>query len=496
MAGISLMFCYEDITEGGFISYNFGFLALYLGVLVFQRFAAKPAKSGKKDQAVAEARLKILKSVGIFAFLGIMVCEMVLGVITFSATFPSTNNPQMPVGPNDASTVIDYMKEQEQDNLFYRAESTQGKTLNDGALYGFNGITAFTSSANVNVTKFMVALGFSGKDTYNRYSYGESSPVSNLFLNLKYMIERDGELKENPYFEDVYSSGNVHLLENNAYLPLGFLTDPQLADVDFAYSGDPFQFQNELLSAATGIDSPVWTIMEDLEISPPASGPQVTPDGNSCTYDNSNNENSSHIVYKFTAETSGLVCMYIERSEDNDYSFWHSDYATYLSVSNYSLPIMSSVCAVEPGDEVSVWLNVKENATGDAKVYAAVLDEEIFREHYNKLAESTLDITSFSNTNIEGTITAKEGGLMYTSIPQNGNWEAFVDGEAAEILTVGNVMVSVMIPEGEHTVQFVYRNSSFTLGMAASIASTLILIAAAVVLYNPGIQNRFRRTKQ
>ena len=506
VAAISLMFCYKDIKEEGFLAYNLGLLALYIGVLVFQHFADKPVNSGKKNQAAAESKQQFLKSLGTLAFLCIMVGETVLSAVTFSTTFPSTNNPQMPVGPNDASTVIDYMNEREKDNLFFRTECTEGKTLNDGALYGFNGITAFTSSANVNVTKFMVALGFSGKDTYNRYSYGESSPVSNLFLNLKYMLERNDEVKDNPYFEDVYSSGKVHLLENNAYLPLGFLADPQLANVDFSavldsecsHTGDPFQFQNELLSAATGIDTPVWSIMEDLEISPPASGPKVTPDEtdpNSCSYDNSHNESSSHIVYKFTAKTSGLVCMFIDRSEDNDYSFWHSDYPTYLSVSNYSLPIMSSVCAVEPGDDVSVWLNVKEKATGDATVYAAVLDEAIFREHYNKLAESTLDITHFSNTKIEGTISASEDRLMYTSIPQNGNWTALVDGKPAEILTVGNAMVSVMIPEGDHTVQLVYKNKALTLGMAVAVISALALTGAAVILYNPKLLDRFRKKK-
>ncbi|MBR5021672.1 MAG: YfhO family protein [Oscillospiraceae bacterium] len=499
VSAIAIMFCYKDIKAEGFLAYNLGLLALYMLVLVFQHKSNKPIPSGTKNTAAAQSKQNTLKSIGTLAFLCIMLGEMVLNVVTFSTTFPSTNNPQMPVGPNDASDIIDYMYEREQDNAFFRTECTKGKTLNDGALYGYHGITAFTSSANVNVTRFMVALGFSGKDTYNRYSYGESSPVSNLFLNLKYMIERDGKVKENPYFHDIYSSGKVHLLENNAYLPLGFLADPQLADVDFDYTGDPFQFQNKLLSAASGIETPVWSIMEDLEIYPPASGPNVTPDPNNkfaCSYDNSHNETSSHIVYKFTAQDEGLVCMYIDRSEENDYSFWHSDYKDYLSVSGYSLPIMSSVCAVKPGDEVSVWLNVAEEETGDAKVYAAVLNEEVFREHYEKLAESTLDITHFSNTNIEGTITAKEDGLMYTSIPQNGNWEALVDGRPAEVLTVGNAMVSVMIPQGDHSVQLVYKNKALTLGAAVAIISTLSLVGAAVVLYNPKLMNKFHQKEQ
>ena len=508
IAGISLMFCYKDIKEEGFLAYNLGLLALYIGVLLFQLFASKPVKTGRKATAAATARQQFLKGLCVLAFLGIMVGEMVLNVMTFSTTFPATKNPQMPVGPNDVSTVIDYMNEREKDNPFFRAECTSGKTLNDGALYGFNGITAFTSSANVNVTKFMVAMGFSGKDTYNRYSYGESSPVSNLFLNLKYMIEREGELKENPYFKDVYSKEKVHLLENNAYLPLGFMTELDLAifdfdlykDEEYNYIGDPFKFQNEFLATASGIDSHVWSIMDHPEIKESAGGPVLTLDPNypnKCEYDNEHNQhddkNREHIEYKFTAKAAGLVCVYIERSEDNDYSFWHSDSSSYLSVANYSLPIMSSVCAVEPGDTISVWLNVQGKVNGNAKVYAAVLDEAKFREHYNKLAESTLDISHFDNTRIEGTISAKKDGLLYTSIPQNGNWKALVDGEPAEIFTVGNAMVSVMVPKGDHTVQLIYKNNALTLGIVVTALSTLALIGAAVVLYNPKLLPKFRK---
>ena len=113
--------------------------------------------------------------------------------------------------------MIRYMKERE-DELFYRAEVTHTQTLNDGALNGYNGLSTFTSSANVKVTEFTRKLGFSAKNTYNRYCYEEGSPVSNLFLNLKYLIERRGLVEDNAYFDEVHHFGNVYLLENNAYL--------------------------------------------------------------------------------------------------------------------------------------------------------------------------------------------------------------------------------------------------------------------------------------
>ena len=64
-----------------------------------------------------------------------------------------------------------------------------------------------------------------------------------------------------------------------------------------------------------------------------------------------------------------------------------------------------------------------------------------------KSVTSTLQLTTFEDTLVEGTINCNRDGLLYTSIPQNGNWVAYVDGEPAEIRLVGDAMVSVELME-------------------------------------------------
>ena len=71
------------------------------------------------------------------------------------------------------------------------------------------------------------------------------------------MIERQDRVEPNPFFHDLHQYGDVHLLENNAYLPLGFLTEKELAAVSFQYDQDPFHFQNELFCAMTGMEENV-----------------------------------------------------------------------------------------------------------------------------------------------------------------------------------------------------------------------------------------------
>jgi hypothetical protein len=109
---------------------------------------------------------------------------------------------------------------------------------------------------------------------------------------------------------------------------------------------------------------------------------------------------------------------------------------------------------------------------------------------YEVLNASTLTLTKFSTTRISGRITCDRDGLLYTSIPQNGNWVAYVDGEKAEISLVGDCMVGLMLTEGPHTVQFRYENQSFRIGAWISAGSALIFISIAMGEY------RLRRRKK
>ena len=110
---------------------------------------------------------------------------------------------------------------------------------------------------------------------------------------------------------------------------------------------------------------------------------------------------------------------------------------------------------------------------------AAILLEEPFRRGYEVLNASTLELTEFESTYVEGTIDCNRDGLLYTSIPQNGNWSAMVDGKPAEIVLVGDCMVAVELQQGSHTVSFTYKNEAFALGWKISAVCILIFALLA-----------------
>ena len=231
-----------------YLAYNLISIALYAGIFFYGTRREETDEDGEPVDVTAVCRRRAVVS---YALLGVMAVELIANLLNFGLTFTGTSVSNYPRGTDKAASMIRYMKEREEDTLFYRAETTHSQTLNDGALNGYNGVSTFTSSANVKVTEFMKALGYGAKNTYNRYCYEEASPVSNLFLNLKYMIERAGKDKASSYFTEIHRYGDVALLQNLAYLPLGFLAEEELAQVDFSVDTNRFRFQNALISAAT-----------------------------------------------------------------------------------------------------------------------------------------------------------------------------------------------------------------------------------------------------
>ena len=477
---LGLAACSDSRLDTMYLAYNGAFLLLYLFVLLYPHLFRKSAVPEEEEEDAEDPQT--LQAFSFRSFLLIIIAlEMVLNLVNFGAAFSGTTTAFYPRGKEYTASMIRYMHEREWKEPFFRAETTHSQTLNDGALNNYNGISTFTSSANVQVTEFMKRLGYGAKNTYNRYCYEESSPVADLFLGIKYRIERSGQVEENPYFQDLHSYGDVHLLKNNVYLPLGFLAEPELADLSFTGEDNDFTFQNQLFQTATGLEDYVWYHMYGNVLTITAADATVsdmTP-GGYCTY--TTDSTGGRINYQYQVTMDGFMCIDLDLSERNDFTVWLNGNELYSET--YSLPQMLAVSQVRVGDVVDVALSCDANESGTMLISAAILDDATFRKGYEVLNRSVLELTDFSTTRLSGTINCDRDGLLYTSIPQNGNWHVYVDGKEADTVLVGEAMTAVYLEEGYHEVIFRYRNPAFTLGCVISLVSTGVLAGLYFWIY-------------
>ena len=474
-----------------YILYNLGFLIAFTGALLYGtiRFPVpeNPTPEEIGDIRYRQSRCRVYARRGVLA---VAVIELTANLLAFGLYFPGTSVRDYPKGTEAAASMFRYLKEREKEP-FYRAETTHSQTLNDDALNGYNGISAFTSSANVRVTEFMKALGYGAKNTYNRYCFEESSPVANLFLDLKYMIERDGRDRTSSVFSEVHHYEKVYLLENTAYLPLGFLAEETLAELDFSGGDNAFFFQNALFSAATGLDANVWTPIVGSGMTVLGNGTQVEESQVQGRVSYGECETGAYVSYFFTADRPGFACIHLDLPKRNDFVVAVNGVDVYRET--ISLPQMLAVGDLNPGDAVEVRVLCKKDETGSMTVTAALLDEDLFRWGYSILNASTLHLTSFRQTRVEGSIRCDRDGLLYTSVPQNGNWHLYVDGQEVEPTLVGDCMISVSLTQGEHSIVLKYRNRAFALGAAVTILCAGVFGTFSYLAYRPELEKRRKK---
>ena len=464
--------------------YNLLFLVLYLLAMLCGS-VSDPLPEDATEEEIFQARVDRARQrkQSRALTLGIVMVELTANLICFGFYFTGTSVVNYPKGTDYTASVIRYMKEREENNLFYRAETTHSQTLNDGALNGYNGISAFTSSANVKTTLFMQALGYGAKNTYNRYLFEESSPVSNLFLGLKYMIERDGKDKTSTFFQEVNSFGDTVLLENQAYLPLGFLTQPELAQLNFDTSLNAFQFQNQLFQAATGLGGEVWHRIPGENLTITGNGATVQEEnGNGyCRY--TDTDGGSNVTYSYVADRDGFACIHLNLPKRN--GLYVSVNGKELYYESMSLPQMLAVQDVRAGDVIDIRMVCGAGEDSSMTVSAGILNGDLFWQGYEILGASTWNLTKFDSTHAEGIIDCNRDGLLYTSIPQNGNWQVTVDGQPVETQLVGDCMAAVALTQGQHRVSFVYKNPAFSLGWKVSLLCGLMLLVLVQWQYHP-----------
>ena len=68
-----------------------------------------------------------------------------------------------------------------------------------------------------------------------------------------------------------------------------------------------------------------------------------------------------------------------------------------------------------------------------------------------------------------------------------------MDGQEAETVLVGDVMVSVPLTAGSHTIEFVYRNDAFSLGWKISAICLLLFGLTAPIYYRKRKKGRFEK---
>ncbi|MBR5771766.1 MAG: YfhO family protein, partial [Clostridia bacterium] len=113
------------------------------------------------------------------------------------------------------------------------------------------------------------------------------------------------------------------------------------------------------------------------------------------------------------------------------------------------------------------------------------VNDEKLAEGYEILKSGAINIETFKETYIKGTIKAEKDQIVFTSIPYDKGWSVKIDGKAIkedDYISLENAYLCFSIPEGEHTVELKFTQRGLLPGAAVSLAALIILIAVYFIV--------------
>jgi len=433
-----------------------------------------------------------------------------------------------PVAAEAFSDVINYIYDN--DPGLYRLEKARWWGTNDPTLYGYRGVSQFSSKANGRFTHALEKLGVKAHPGGNKYLYSSATPVANMFLSIKYMMTRRhhsylNSIAFEQYYEyhedeyEAYGSAEVTAYKNKYWLPIAFMVSENINHANIN-ALNPFIIQNDIMKKAAGIRGDIFKSIDPIRENA-NTNVNLTP-GEYGTYHYSviTAGTKGTVNRRFAVENEQQVYLYLKNQ-------WHggNKNATvriyYPSGAQFDGDIIAEAdngvtidCGIVPaGGEIEIFFEVH---AGSARfyLYAATFDAEAFEEGFDILNESVMQVSEFSDTRLKGTIEVYEDGLFFASVPYDKGWHIKVNGIEREVnpltdeerlnmmlaresgeeekedfrvvKTLRDGFITIPLEAGTHEIELYYITDGLIPGIIISLICIVLLIQWEIIsrIYN------------
>lgn len=374
----------------------------------------------------------------LLAVLGLVFCESAVNMAVTS--IPTTSRTAYVKDNEDTMLLADSIRS----SVFYRIEKGESRTKNDGAWMNFPSASLFSSVASAAMSDFFKSVGC--ESSTNAYSVKGSTPFIDALFATRYGIYPDQQPADG-LKEQIGRQGSMWFYENKYTLPVGFVM-PQDMETNWVLdSGNPANVQNDL-SSVLGVSN----------LLVPAEGV------------------SEGKKFTFTADASGDYYVYVTNKKVEEVSAEIGERS--LSFDNVDRGYFLELGYLPKGQEVILQSKTDGNPAMQAEIWR--FDPEAMEEIYQCLSKSPLELSSWTDTGLAGSINTPEGGTMFTSIPYDKGWKIWVDGTAVSGRPAFDAFLGVDLEPGEHKIRLSYEPQGLKTGAVITGVSAAAVAALAV----------------
>lgn len=400
-----------------------------------------------------------------FVLVTFILCETIISsIVGLPLNQDNKNYKENYKTYTDAINYID-----NKDSGFYRTELCYLNTRMDPAYYGYNGISVFSSMAYESYSQLQSSLGMQGNKV-NSYTYNTQTPVYNMMFNIKYLIQTDVSLAPSSnLYKKIHTTSDKksNVYESKYNLPIAYCVNSKIDDW-VTDEGNPFEIQSDFVKLATGYSNVFKPVKYNSTDFDAVSGDDVTENGTYWLEKSDSSSNYGTETVSLSPTIDGNLYLYVKSSDLKTITV-NSEKVSDITQSMEDAYILD-LGYHNKGDEVLVSLDASkmESESTSFDFYCYTADDTVVKNMYNSLAGNSLNVESYSDTTIKGTVKAKENCYLYSSIPYDDGWSVYVDGKKAETFEIGGTLLAIELTPGQHKIEYKYFPVGFLYGIIIS----------------------------
>lgn len=325
---------------------------------------------------------------------------------------------------------------------------------NNPLLFGYSGVSSYTSTLDSNVQSTLTDLGLYAKNE-RRFSYVDESQVANLLLNVNYTINPKTISDKTLLTEE---SGSK-IYKNEEAIGAGFLTDSKMASVEIK-PGKVIENQESILQNLLPLENDTYfEKVTDVHVT----------------------KEVDHYEIKGNAPNNGVNYLYLPDA------IW--DNVESLSVNGEKIKTdifiitnqLFNLGSFKKNEPLKIDLKLtKEIKTKDMAWVS--LDQDRFDTLINKQKEKAIELEQTRFGNLKGNISVVDDDqLLYLSIPYDKDWQVKIDGKKVITKQIIGDFIGVEVAQGEHEITLQYVSNTLLLGIVISGVLTIFAVCLMVI---------------
>lgn len=357
----------------------------------------------------------------------------------------------------------------EEDKSFYRMAKDFQFNRNDPMLYGYSGLSHYSSNEKTFVKDFLGNIGFRNNGNWAYYGKGNTLTVDSL-LGVKYWIASE---TEHSNYTNLKSDDNVTLYQNPYALPVGMMVKNQTENLDLAQV-NPFEMQNKLVSSIVS-ESVGDALKQSDSVAIELENVRQGPHEYGTVYEKIDGSKDAFVTYTINVEENAPYYAFFPSAYWIPTELYVNDVwtGTFFNEYNYNIVPLGDYAQ---GEQITVTFKINNEKVIVLDELFYYEDLEVVKHNFEDLSSHAFEVDEHTSSSFSGSVESEVGKetLLFT-IPYDEAWQIEVDGERKEGKMALQTFLAIDLEPGEHTIELKYVPKGWHVGVAITLVSILIV---------------------